>query len=155
MKSQDGGEFSAYPRILFRVKDSLFSISSEYVTDMLPVPDRISGPRRERGIVRGMLQSFDRVISVLDAGMLLGLCNAPSDTTGKLLLVLRQRPYKGLMVDEILSVLSPERIRPIENSSLRCDFVTGAFESEQAPDIFLEINIDRLLKRCAEQEQGQ
>lgn len=154
MKSQGSEPFCAYPHVLFRVKDSLFSVSSEYVTDMLSMPDRISSPHQERGIVRGMFQSFGRVISVLDTGMLLGICDAPADTTGKLVLVLQQRPYKGLMVDEILSVLSPESIKSIENSSLSCDFIAGAFESGQAPDIFLEINVDRLLKHCAEHYQG-
>lgn len=155
MKPQDNEQFRTYPHVLFRVKDGLFSISSEYITDMLPVSDKISKTHQEQGAVRGMFQSFGRLISILDMRMLLGFCDTPTNITGKFVLVLRQKPYKGLIVDEIISVLSPADIVPIKDGSLRCDFVTKACESTQVPDIFLEISIDRLLKHYMEKYQGQ
>lgn len=127
MKIQFDEQNEALPYILFRIKDNFFTISCECISDMQPAPKTVNHLPKVPEFVCGSFQSFGRVITLFDLTMLLGFCNVPAEIPNKTVIILKSSPFKGILVDEILSVVPADQIAPVGIQSFNNRFINGAF----------------------------
>lgn len=77
--------------------------------------------------------------------MLLELCDMPENIKDKSVIILQGKPLKGLLVDKIISVISPETMQPIGCSCLTNKLIENVYASKEFKDVFMKINMKMLL----------
>ena len=105
-------ENNGYLNVLFQIGDSLFMVSSEYVSDIQYIPDSVMAMPKEPEFMQKNCNSYGRIITMIDMKLLLHL----NKNTNPKMLVILNPPLKGLMVDNVLSVEPPKMFQKAEIS---------------------------------------
>ncbi|MCM1551790.1 MAG: chemotaxis protein CheW [Butyrivibrio sp.] len=135
-----------YLNILFQVGKSLFLVSSEYVSDIQYIPDSVTELPKAPLYMRKTCNSFGRVITMIDIGLLLGV--KENTCPGKLIIL--NPPTKGIMVDNVLSVEHTEQFKEIEKSFAVPPIIKNFYVRTGRKEIILEVDIPNLLHRTTQ-----
>jgi len=133
----------------------MFIVSTEYVSDMIRLPDEITPDPSTEDYITGMTTSHGRVVTIIDLVKLLGL-NTGNGGEGAVtdagaqpqsLMILKGTPVRGILVDRLLSVEPAENFEKSEKNFFRRNSVKGVYIHSRTNKIVMEIDIEHMLSR--------
>lgn len=147
--------------IIFNIADTLFTVSSQYISDIQYIPDNITRLSHSPDYC-SVGNSYGRVVDMLDleAMMYHFPKNDISQTdfeksaisSKKMLVILFGEPFRGLLVNQIYSIEQKHNLRIIERNAFITDYIDNVYLHKLTGRIIMELNIPRILTMFADTE---
>lgn len=144
--------------VLFYIGESLFTISSQYISDIQPFINNTAALPKTPRCIKGIYNSFGRIVTVIDLEQLLKLHSntvlqnigkkfEPADS--KTLIILKGEPLNGLITTQIHAVEKPEifhtNYSAMGKNAFLTDFVRNVYANNITGQPVIELDIPKII----------
>lgn len=136
--------------MLFRVHNSIFLISDQYVSDIVPLPEMKRTIPNTPAYIAGICNSYNRCITMIDLKVLLELTSSKAEEISPYVVVISDKSRNiGLLADKILSVEPSNEFLQTDKNLFVSDFISNIYVMKKTDEFALELDIPKILSMPA------
>lgn len=140
-----------YPFIIFRICNTLFTLSSQYICDAEDLPDNISCITHASPAF-GICNSYERAITTIHLKTFLELEPAGLHRTdgtpaadGKMMILLQGMPIRALILDEIIALQKSCYFTPLPRMPFAGRHILNFYTYSESNDIIMKLDLSSIL----------
>lgn len=140
-----------FPWLIFKLKDSLYTVNSKLITSIVIKPEEVTYVPKVSDYFNGLIHLRGNVVPLINLKKLFKMETLnDADTNGKKEMVVvleKDNSYAGLIVDEVLSVENITAFEETEEIKKMCrdGFVKGVAKGNKNEDILLIIDEEKII----------
>ena len=138
-----------FPWLLFKLKDSLYTINSKLITSIVICPEEVTYVPKVSEYIIGLIHLRGNVVPLIDMKKLFGTETDNDDQKNKGMVVVLEKDnsFVGLIVDEVLSVENITSFEETEEIKKMCreGFVKGVAKGNKTEDVLLIIDEEKIM----------
>ena len=132
--------------IPFCVHNSIFLISDQNVSDIIPLPEMKRSIPNTPAYIAGICSSYNRNITMIDLKILLGLTSPESEDISPFVVVISDKNRKiGFLADKIISAEPSDEFLQTGKNPFVSDFIADIYVFKKKNEFALELDIPKIL----------
>lgn len=139
-----------FPWLIFKLKESLYTINSKLITSIVIKPEEITFVPRVSDYMNGLIHLRGNVVPLLDLKRLFKIeetDDLKADEQKMVVVLEKDNTFAGLIVDEVLSVENITAFEETEEIKKMCrdGFVKGVAKGSKTEDVLLIIDEEKIM----------